>query len=268
MEKPLTAQLSPQISAPYIDTHAHYDDERFDSDRDELLQRLHKNGAKKIINIGCNLERTKASADLAARFDFVSFAAGIHPQDVLTLPKDYTRTLSAFAKMSKCVAVGEIGLEYYGEFADKKIQERIFREQIELARDFNLPVIIHSRDAAADTIEILRDYAPLKGQMHCFSYSKESAEIFLKMGLHISFTGVLTFKNAKKAIEALSVVPLSKLLTETDCPYMAPEPVRGTRNDSGNIPFIIEKIAELKGETTEKIAEITVENAEGLFFQR
>jgi TatD DNase family protein len=250
----------------YIETHAHYDDERYDCDRDELLPRLHQNGAKKIINIGCNLERTKKSADLAARFDFVSFAAGIHPQDVLTLPKDYVASLSAFCEMSKCVAVGEIGLEYYGEFADKAIQERVFRDQLSLARDFDLPVIIHSRDAAADTIEILRDYAPLKGQMHCFSYSKESAEILLKMGLHISFTGVLTFKNARKAVEALGIVPLERLLTETDCPYMSPEPVRGTRNDSGNLPYIIEKIAEIKGETPEKIAEITTNNAEKLFF--
>jgi TatD DNase family protein len=261
METPVNAN-----HYPYIETHAHYDDERYDADRDELLTRLHRGGLTKIINIGCNIERTKMSAELADRFDFVSFTAGIHPQDVLTLPKDYLDTLSAFAKMSKCVGVGEIGLEYYGDFADKTLQERVFREQIALARDFDLPVIIHSRDAAGDTIEILREYAPLKGQMHCFSYSKESAEVFLKMGLHISFTGVLTFKNARKAVEALDVVPLERLLTETDCPYMSPEPVRGTRNDSGNIPYIIEKIAALKGETAMKIAEITVSNAEALFF--
>jgi TatD DNase family protein len=263
MENPVNTNLAPYN---FIDTHAHYDDERFETDRDELLGRLHRGGAQKIINIGCNVERTKASALIAERFDFVSFTAGIHPQDVLTLPKDYIDALSAFAKMSKCVAIGEIGLEYYGEYADKKLQERIFREQIALARDFNLPIIIHSRDAAADTIEILKEYAPLKGQMHCFSYSKESAEIFLKMGLHISFTGVLTFKNAKKAIEALGVVPTDRLLTETDCPYMSPEPVRGTRNDSANLPYIIEKIAEIKNETAEKIAEITTENALKLFF--
>jgi TatD DNase family protein len=254
------------MSYPFIDTHAHYDDERFDEDRETLLPELHKNGAVKIINIGCNIERTKATLDLADRYDFVYAAAGIHPQDVLTLPKDYLDVLSVYVKMSKTVALGEIGLEYYGDYADKAIQERVFREQIALARDSDLPVVIHSRDAAEDTIRILREYAPIKGQMHCFSYSKESAEIFLKMGLHISFTGVLTFKNARKAVEALSVVPNDRLLTETDCPYMSPEPVRGTRNDSGNIPFIIEKIAELKNETPEKIAEITRVNAEGLFF--
>jgi TatD DNase family protein len=250
----------------YIDTHAHYDDERYDGDRDELLERLHKGGLRKIINIGCNLERTKMSAQLADRFGFVYAAAGIHPQDVSDLPKDYLDTLSAYAKMSKTVAIGEIGLEYYGEYADKAVQEKVFRAQIELARSFNLPIVIHSRDAAEDTINILKHYAPLKGQMHCFSYSKESAEIFLKMGLHISFTGVLTFKNARRAIETLEIVPPERLLTETDCPYMSPEPVRGTRNDSGNIPHIIKKIAEIKGETYDKIAEITTENAEGLFW--
>jgi TatD DNase family protein len=250
----------------YIDTHAHYDDERYDDDRETLLNSLHQNGVDKIINIGCNLERTKKSAELAEQFDFIYAAAGIHPQDVTNLPKDYLDTLSAFAKLSKTVAIGEIGLEYYGDFADKSLQEKIFREQIELARSFDMPIVIHSRDAAEDTIRILRDYAPIKGQMHCFSYSKESAEIFLKMGLHISFTGVLTFKNARRAIETLEIVPLGRLLTETDCPYMSPEPVRGTRNDSGNIPHIIKKIAEVKGETAEKIAEITVANAESLFW--
>jgi TatD DNase family protein len=250
----------------YIDTHAHYDDERFDSDREVLLPALHKSGTRKIINIGCNLPRTKMSAELAERFDFVYAAAGIHPQDVSDLPKDYLDILSAYLKMSKTVAIGEIGLEYFGEYAGKDLQERVFREQIELARSFGKPIVIHSRDAAEDTIRILRDYAPIKGQMHCFSYSAECAEIFLKIGLHISFTGVLTFKNARRAIEALEKVPPDRLLTETDCPYMSPEPVRGTRNHSGNIPHIINKIAEIKNETPEKIAEVTINNAESLFF--
>jgi TatD DNase family protein len=256
----------------YYDTHAHYDDERYDEDRDEILRSVHARGCKKIINIGCTLERSEKSLDLAAKYDFVYATVGIHPSDVCAAPDDYLPKLRVMAKSSKkCVAVGEIGLDYTvfdSEVPDKPRQERFFREQIGLARELGLPVIIHSRDAAEDTLRILRDEMAkgrFEGVTHCYSYSAEIAKILIGMGLHISFTGVITFKNARKTLESLAAVPVERLLTETDCPYMSPEPERGKRNDSGKIPYIIAKIAEVYGMSPGEIAEITMKNADKLF---
>jgi TatD DNase family protein len=255
----------------YYDCHAHYDDERFDPDRDEVLRAVHEGGCDRIINIGCTLERSAKSVKLAENYDFVYATAGIHPSDVTGTPDDYLERIAALAKHEKVVAIGEIGLDYTvfdSDTPDKPREERFFREQIGLARELSLPVVIHSRDATEDTLRILSDEfkkGAVPGVMHCYSYSAETAKTLLDMGLHISFTGVLTFKNAKKAVAALEVIPLERLLTETDAPYMSPEPERGKRNDSGKIPHIIRKIAEIKGVSPEEVARVTVANARRLF---
>jgi TatD DNase family protein len=258
----------------FYDTHAHYDDERYDDDRDEIIQSVYSRGCKKIINIGCTLERSRKSLELSRKYDFIYYTVGIHPSDVVGTPDDYLDKLRELSNNPKCVGIGEIGLDYTvfeGEKPDKVRQERFFREQLALARELALPVIIHSRDAAEDTLRILREHynantpAPLRGVMHCFSYSAEVAKIVLELGLHISFTGVITFKNARKTLESLSAVPIDRLLTETDCPYMSPEPERGKRNDSGKIPYIIAKMTDIYNLSAKEIADITMENADKLF---
>lgn len=249
----------------YIDSHAHYDDEAFDSDRDELLVRVHEGGVKYIINMGCNMERSRFSVEYANKFPFIYAAVGIHPEDVDKAPADYLELLRKWAADPKVVAIGEIGLDYHYDGYDADLQKKIFEEQLDLAAELDLPVVIHSRDATEDTLNILRKRGKVNGVMHCFSGSAETAKQMLELGLHISFTGVLTFKNAKKAIGALGVTPLDKLLLETDCPYMAPEPNRGKRCDSSMIVHVIDKIAAEKGITPEEVARQTMENTTRLF---
>lgn len=249
----------------YIDSHAHYDDPRFDEDREELLNRIHENGVMKIINIGCTLKRSELSVKLAEKYPFIYAAVGIHPSDVNETPDNYIDILSEHLTSKKVTAIGEIGLDYHYEGVVRERQIRFFEEQLDLAEKNELPVIIHSRNAAEDTMSILKKRGEICGVMHCFSGSAETAREILKLGMFISFTGVLTFKNARKSLEALEAVPLDRLLLETDCPYMAPEPYRGMRCDSGMITGIIEKIAEVKGVSQELVAGATTENVYRLF---
>lgn len=251
----------------YIDSHAHYDAEQFDPDREELLNRLHKSGVRNIVNMGCNLERSRLSVEYAEKYPFMYAAVGIHPEDVEGTPEDYLHTLKKWAVLPKTVAIGEIGLDYHYDGYDPDLQKRIFTEQLDLAEELSMPVVIHSRDAAEDTMSVLRGRGKINGVMHCFSGSAETARQVLALGMNISFTGVLTFKNARKAIEALEVVPLDRLMLETDCPYMAPEPNRGKRCDSGMIVHIIDKIAEVKGVSSELVAKQTTENTLRLFWK-
>ncbi len=251
----------------YIDSHAHYDDEAFDSDRDELLVRVHEGGVKYIINMGCNMERSRFSVEYANKFPFIYAAVGIHPEDVDKAPADYLEQLRKWVADPKVVAIGEIGLDYHYDGYDAELQKKIFEEQLDLAQELDLPVVIHSRDAAEDTLNILRKRGKVNGVMHCFSGSAETAKQMLDLGLHISFTGVLTFKNAKKAIGALGVTPMDRLLLETDCPYMAPEPNRGKRCDSSMIVHVIDKIAAEKGIAPEEVAKQTMENTVKLFYK-
>lgn len=251
----------------YIDSHAHYDDDAFDSDRDELLQRIHADGVKNIVNIGCNMERSYECAALAKKYPFIYAAVGIHPSDVKDTPADYLSQLEKLAENPKVVAIGEIGLDYHYDDYDRDMQIRFFKEQLDLAEKLGLPVVIHSRNATEDTMEILRSKGKVNGVMHCFSGSAETAKQVLELGMNIGFTGVLTFKNAKKAIEALKVIPMDRLMLETDCPYMAPEPFRGKRCDSSMIIRVIEKVAEVKGITMEEAAASTSENTRRLFFR-
>ena len=252
-----------------FESHAHYDDSKFDDDREELLSTMQENGIEKIINIGCSIESCKSTLELTKQYPFVYGAMGIHPSDIGDLNEDTFLWLREQVKKEKVVAVGEIGLDYYWDKEEEvqKNQRIWFRRQLELAKENNLPVIIHSRDAAADTMEIMKEayVQGIKGVIHCFSYSKEQAQEYVKMGYYIGVGGVVTFKNAKKLKETVAEIGLPHIVLETDCPYMAPEPHRGTRNDSRNLIYVVKTIAELTGTTPEEVEAVTWENAKKLF---
>lgn len=252
-----------------FETHAHYDDESFDEDREQLLCSLPEQGIGKVINVGASIETTKTTLALAAKYDFIYAAVGVHPSDIDGLNEETYAWLKRQATLPKTVAIGEIGLDYYWDKEPEvqKAQRYWFKRQLELARETKLPVIIHSRDAAADTMEVMRDAhaEEIPGVIHCYSYSKEMAQEFIRMGYYIGVGGVVTFKNAKKLKETVESIPLERILLETDCPYMAPEPYRATRNNSSNIPYVIAKIAELKGITVEEVEHVTEQNARKLF---
>ena len=254
-----------------FETHAHYDDESFNEDREELIRFMPQKGIGRIINVGASIETTKTTLSLAEKYDFVYAAVGVHPSDISGLNEETFAWLKEQTKNEKTVAIGEIGLDYYWDKEPEvqKAQRYWFARQMELARETKLPVIIHSRDAAADTMEVMKQVhaESIPGVIHCYSYSKEMAQEFIKMGYYIGVGGVVTFKNAKKLKETVQAIPLERILLETDCPYMAPEPHRGTRNESSNIPFVIAKIAELKGITPEEVERVTEANARRLFLK-
>lgn len=243
-----------------FDTHAHYADSAFDGDREQVLAELPDKGVKLVMLAASSIEDSRENALLAEKYDYIYAAAGVHPESVDETPADYIDTLKKIiASEPKIKAVGEIGLDYHYEGFDRQKQIRFFREQLALAKELDMPVIVHSRNAAEDTVEILKEYRP-KGVVHCFSGSAETAKEIIKTGMYIGFTGVLTFKNAKKALKALEAVPLDRLLMETDCPYMAPEPFRGKRCDSSMIPCTAAKAAEVKGVDVEELLDITCRN--------
>lgn len=252
-----------------FETHAHYDDDRFLEDQDEVIESMPEKGIGRIINVGASIESSKTSLDLAKKYDYVYAAVGVHPSDIDGLNEETFSWLKEQTSDDKTVAIGEIGLDYYWDKEPEvqKMQRMWFRRQMELARVVNLPVIIHSRDAAEDTMTLMKEIhaEEIPGVIHCYSYSKEMALEFIKMGYYIGVGGVVTFKNAKKLKETVEAIPLERILLETDCPYMAPEPNRGTRNDSSNIPYVIAKIAELKGISEEEVERVTEENARRLF---
>lgn len=252
-----------------FETHAHYDDDRFTEDREELIASMPERGVERIINVGSSIASTKTTLELAEQYDFVYAAVGVHPSDISGLNEDTFQWLKMQTRHPKTVAVGEIGLDYYWD-KEQEVQEAQrywFRRQMELAKETGLPVIIHSRDAAEDTVKVMREVhaEEIPGVIHCYSYSSEMAQTFVKMGYYIGVGGVVTFKNAKKLKETVMAIPLERILLETDCPYMAPEPHRGSRNDSSNIPFVVSKIAELKGVSTDEVEQITWDNAMRLF---
>ena len=248
-----------------FETHAHYDDEQFQSDREALMASLSDCGIKRVVNVGASISTTKNSIALAEQYDFIYASIGVHPSDIAEMNEERFDWLKEQTSHPKVVAVGEIGLDYYWDKEEEiqKQQRYWFKRQIELAKEMSLPIIVHSRDAAADTLQILKECHTdkLQAVIHCYSYSPELAAEFIKMGYYIGIGGVVTFKNAKKLKETVQKIPLERILLETDCPYMSPEPHRGKRNDSRNIPYIVEKIAELKGITTREVEKITWENA-------
>lgn len=249
----------------FFDTHAHYDDSAFDADRDEVLLKLASSGVDVVINPGCDVASSKKAMELSEGYDFLYFAAGVHPENLEGLPENYLDVISEILVRPKCAAVGEIGLDYYWRDDDRERQKEVFRAQMELAVEVNMPVIIHDRDAHGDSLEIIRAFPDARGVFHCFSGSREMAEELLKRGWYLGFDGPVTYKNARKTIEVLEAAPLDRILIETDSPYLSPVPMRGKRNDSSNLTFIVQKIAEVKGEMPERIAELTSDNAHRLF---
>lgn len=245
-----------------FETHAHYDDESFNDDREALIRSLPEKGIGRIINVGASIETTKTTLELAAKYDYIYAAVGVHPSDISGLNEETFAWLKEQASLPKTVAIGEIGLDYYWDKEQHEIQKEWFIRQLQLARKLNMPVNIHSREAAQDTMEIMKEYATdMKAIIHCYSYSKEMAEEYVKMGYLLGIGGVVTFKNAKKLKEVVKAVPLSHIVLETDCPYLAPEPNRGKRNASSNLIYVAQTIAELKGTTTEEVIAVTEENA-------
>ncbi len=243
------------------DTHAHLDDEQFNSDRKEIIEKIRLSGVGLVNNIGASIESSYASIELAEKYDFIRAVVGVHPSEVYDMTEDDIEALRKMAAHKSVVAIGEIGLDYHYDDTDPILQKKWFCRQLDLAKELNMPVVIHDRDSKGECIEILREKEIHRGVVHCFSGSAETAKLILDMGLHISFTGVVTFKNAKRAIEALKIIPMDKIFIETDCPYMAPEPHRGTRNDSSLVCHIAEKIAEIKNLSYDEVVDITTQNA-------
>lgn len=247
-----------------FDTHAHYTDKAFDIDRENLLDSLFGSGICGIINCGTDIPSSKASLELAKSYKGVFAACGIHPEEAQSLNEASLLELEKLLLGEKCVAVGEIGLDYHYRTDNKELQKEFFEKQILLAKKYSLPVIVHDREAHGDTMEILKRTAPT-GVLHCFSGSVETMHEAVNLGMYIGLGGALTFKNAQKPLEVARAVPLERLLFETDCPYMAPVPFRGKRNDSSLIKYVAEKTAEVRGITAEELLLITKENAERLF---
>ena len=249
----------------YFDTHAHYDDKAFYNDRHALLARLNNEGVDYILDPGCDLASSRAAIALAERFDFVYAAVGFHPEELEGYSEEAFQQMEALAAHPKCVAIGEIGLDYYWDASHKTEQKALFRRQIDLALALDKPVIIHDREAHGDCMEIVRDYPGLRGVFHCYSGSAEMAEELLKRGWYLGFDGPITYNNARKALEVLALCPLERLLIETDSPYLSPVPLRGKRNDSGNLSYIVDKIAEIKGLRHEDVAAVAMANGCRLF---
>lgn len=252
---------------PIIDTHAHYDDEQFDRDRENLLTILPEVGIELVVNVGASIESSKRTIGLTKTYAHVYGAVGVHPSSTEELNEENFQWLSQAARQEKIVAVGEIGLDYYYDGPERSIQKQWFVRQIELARHVGLPVIIHSREAAQDTYDIMKANRceEIGGVIHCYSYSVEMAKRFLDMGFYLGIGGVVTFKNAKTLKEVAAYAPMDRIVLETDCPYLAPVPYRGKRNSSMNLPYVSEAIAQIKGVAEEEIRRITNENARNLY---
>ena len=249
-----------------FDTHAHYDAEQFDLDRDGLLAALPENGVSLVVNPGCDIPTSRKALELATRYDHIYAAVGYHPESCAPYMESDLALLREMAQDRKVVAIGEIGLDYYWEEnPPKELQQQVFRAQMALARELDLPVIVHDREAHADSLAIIREFPEVKGVFHCFSGSAEMARELVKLGWMISFTGVLTYKNARKAVEAAETVPIESIMVETDAPYMAPVPHRGKRCDSTLVRHTCERLAEIKGISAEDCARITMENGKRFF---
>ncbi len=249
----------------YFDSHAHLDGQRFDADRDEVFQELKNHGVSRIMNVGCDLESSERSIALAETYDFVYASVGSHPDDADHVDGRLLDRYRQLAQHEKVRAIGEIGLDYHYEDVPRARQIIAFEEQIELAEALKLPVIVHMREAVEDAMAIVKRHPELRGVFHCFSGSKELAQWLTDRGWYIGFAGVVTFKNARRALEAVQAIPLDRILIETDCPYMAPEPYRGRRNDSRYVPLVAAKIAELKGISPVEAGLQTAQNAKTLF---
>lgn len=250
-----------------FDTHAHYDDEAFDKDREELLANLPTKGIARVVNIGASLVSCRKTLELMDKYDYIYGAIGVHPSDTAELTEENFAQLKGWCGHEKCLAVGEIGLDYYWDEPERDIQKKWFVRQLALARELQLPVVIHSRDAAKDTVDIMigEHAEEIGGVVHCYSYTKETARTFLDMGFYFGIGGVLTFQNARKLKEAVEYIPMDRIVLETDCPYLAPVPNRGKRNSSLNLPFVVAVMAEIKGISEEEVRKAAWENSLKLY---
>ena len=248
-----------------FDTHAHYYDQAFDGERDSILAALPENGVELVLCPGCDLNSSQAAIALAEQYPYVYAAVGIHPEDALNLPPDWLQQIEALSRHPKVKAIGEIGLDYYWKEVPKDLQKEVFRAQLALAQRLDLPVIVHDREAHGDCLAMVREFPGVRGVFHCFSGSAEDAKTLVALGWHLSFTGTITFKHARKAPEVVAAVPMDRLMIETDAPYMAPTPFRGKRCDSRYVYRMAEAIGEIKGLPVEEVARITTENGKRLF---
>ena len=249
-----------------FDTHAHLDDRAFDTDRAALLSQLPGLGLALVMNPGCSLASSRAAAALAENYDYVYAAVGSHPDAADEVTEDVLEQYRQLARQCpKVRAIGEIGLDYHYEDIPREVQQRAFRAQMALARELELPVIVHEREAHEDGMRIVEEFPQVTGVFHCYSGSLEMAKVLIRRGWYIGFGGVLTFKNARKAVEAASQIPLDRLVLETDCPYMSPEPFRGRRNDPGRLHLVAERLAQVRGLSAEEIENITLENGKRLY---
>ncbi len=250
-----------------FDSHAHYNDEKFDGDREKVLNEIYNSGVATIVNAGYSLKSSKKAIQIANKHEFIYATVGISPNDIDNLEEDYIETLEQMAKAKKVVAIGEIGLDYYWSKANKEKQQEVFIKQIELANELNLPIVIHTREAVMDTLNILKNKVTCqnKGVFHCCPLNVELAKEALKIGFYISCAGPITFKSSKNATDFINIIPMDKILIETDSPYLSPEPVRGSRNNSSNVKYIAQKIAEIKQISIEEVAKQTYQNARTIF---
>ena len=249
----------------YFDTHAHYDDRDFDPDRDEVISSLPEQGVSLVVNAGSSMPSSRTAMAIAEKYPFVYFAAGVHPHDTKDMTDGDFDELEQMSGHEKCVAIGEIGLDYHYDLSPRDIQRRRFYQQMELARHTGKPVIIHEREACADVLDVVTQFKDIRGVYHCFSGSWETAKIILDQGWYLSFTGVITFKNARRALEVIEKMPSDRLMIETDSPYLAPVPVRGTRNNSANLKYIAAKAAEVRGIAADELAGLAMENGRRFF---
>ena len=247
-----------------FDSHTHLDDSKFDCDREEVIEKIKNSGVTRLVNIGCNIPTSEFSVKLAERYDFIYATVGFHPCDTGDMTEDALQKIKELAMHKKVVAIGEIGLDYHWDNVPRDVQKHWFKRQLDLAEELDMPIVIHNRDAHEDTYNILKE-SSAKGIMHCFSGSKEMAQRFLDLGFYISFAGPLTFKNNVKSVEAAKVVPMDRLLIETDAPYLAPDGFRGKRNDSSLVRYTCEKLAQIKGVSFEEMAKQTFENAKRVY---
>ena len=248
-----------------FDTHAHLNDPAFDADREELLAGLPYKGIGLVMNAGCSLESSREIIQMAEQYPWLYASVGSHPDSADEVTEEVIDIYRQLCRHEKVKAIGEIGLDYHYEDIPREIQQKAFRMQMELAKELDMPVIIHERDAHEDGMQIVKEFPTVKGVFHCYSGSAEMARQLVNMGWYIGFTGVLTFKNARKAVETAASIPLERIVLETDCPYMAPDPFRGKRNDPGYLYRMAEKLAEIRGVSVEEIRRITFENGKRLY---
>lgn len=249
----------------YFDTHAHYTDEAFDNDREEIIKAVHESGIDLIMNASCDYESSLKAINLAAQYDWVFASVGWHPHEAKTFNDESEKLLREWCALPKVRAIGEIGLDFYYDLSDRNVQKEVFIRQMELARELRMPVVIHDRDAHFECMEVIKKYPDVSGAFHCYSGSAEMAKTILDMEWYLGFTGAITFKNARKAAEVIEICPLDRILIETDCPYLSPVPHRGKRNDSRNLPLVAQKIAEIKGISADEAAEAASANGKRFF---